>query len=288
MPRVTVIIPTYNWSSVLPFSIKSVQRQSFTDLELLVIGDGCTDDSAQVVAKYADARTRWINLPTNFGQQSAPNNHGLEIAQGDVIAYLGHDDLWLPHHLQTLLAAIDAGADMAYGMTELVAPGNQDPRSAPPAGTYRPGIWVPPTGTVHRRDIVQKLGGWRDYRQIDVDPEADLWKRIWAGGGKIEFVPRLTAVKFPAAMRKNVYKTRSCFEQSLWFDRIGAEPDFELTELTRLAVTGQKQFDHQSYGKLCSNLFNESRQRLWNVFFAKKGGTIRARRKFKGLDRAPS
>src|SRR6266513_1317224 len=115
-PAVTVIIPTYNWSSVLPYSIGSALRQSFTDFELLVVGDGCTDDSAAVVAATDDPRVRWINLPVNSGHQSAPNNEGLRQARGEIIAYLGHDDLWLPHHLQVLLSALDEGADVAYGL----------------------------------------------------------------------------------------------------------------------------------------------------------------------------
>lgn len=85
-PRVTVIIPTYNWSSALPYSIGSVLRQGFGDFELLVIGDGCTDDSAAVVGGIGDPRVRWINLPVNAGHQSAPNNEGIRQARGDVIA----------------------------------------------------------------------------------------------------------------------------------------------------------------------------------------------------------
>jgi len=63
MPRVTVIIATYNRSNVLPYSIGSVLRQSFHDFELLVVGDGCTDDSESVVAAMGDPRVRWISLP---------------------------------------------------------------------------------------------------------------------------------------------------------------------------------------------------------------------------------
>ena len=92
-PSVTVIIPTYNWSNVLPYSIASVLRQTLSDFELLVIGDGCTDDSEAVVRRVDDPRVKWINLPKNTGHQSEPNNEGLRQARGQCIAYLGHDTI---------------------------------------------------------------------------------------------------------------------------------------------------------------------------------------------------
>src|SRR5688572_29309589 len=98
-PRITVIIATYNWSTVLPYSIGSVLGQSLTDFELLVIGDGCTDDSEQVVSGIGDPRVQWINIPRH-GHQSGPNNEGIRRARSGYIAYLGHDDLWLPHHFE--------------------------------------------------------------------------------------------------------------------------------------------------------------------------------------------
>ncbi len=55
-PSVTVIIAIYNWSSVLPYSIGSVLRQTFTDFEVLVVGDGCTDESEAVVRGVGDPR----------------------------------------------------------------------------------------------------------------------------------------------------------------------------------------------------------------------------------------
>src|SRR6266540_368634 len=121
-PRVTVLIPTYNWSSVLRYALRSALSQTFTDFEVVVVGDGCTDDSESVVASAGDARVRWINLPGNTGHQSGPNNEGLRQARGEIIAYLGHDDLWLPHHLAVLVDAIDAtGSDVAYSLAVNVA-----------------------------------------------------------------------------------------------------------------------------------------------------------------------
>ena len=64
-PRVTIVMATYNWSTVLPYSIGSALLQEFADFELLVVGDGCTDDSAEVVASISDPRVRWIGLPVN-------------------------------------------------------------------------------------------------------------------------------------------------------------------------------------------------------------------------------
>lgn len=236
-PRVTVIIPTYNYSSVLPYSIGSVQRQTFADWELLVIGDGCTDDSGEVVRRTAgeDARIRWINLPENFGQAAAPNNEGVRQARGEIIAYLGHDDLWLPHHLSVLTAAIDAGADMSYGIVESVQPPGEEPRAVPAHPfRYQPGQWIPPTGVLHRKATIEKAGGWRDYRTLSLTPEADLWLKMQENGGILTFVPRLTAIKMPASLRKNVYRDRPSHEQEFWTRRILEEPDLEAKELGRL------------------------------------------------------
>ena len=95
-PVITVVIPTYNWSSALRCAIRSVLLQTVQDFEVLVVGDGCTDDSAAVVAEFEDPRLRWHNLSQNHGSQWVANNFANENAAGDWIASLGHDDIWHP------------------------------------------------------------------------------------------------------------------------------------------------------------------------------------------------
>ncbi len=272
MPRVTVIIPTYNWSAVLPYSIASVLEQTFTDFELLVIGDGCTDDSGEVVASVGDSRVRWINIPRH-GHQAGPNNEGLRQARGEYIAYLGHDDLWLPHHLAVLVATLDAGADLAHTLIAMVPP----PASGKPVTVATP-AFRPPSSVMHRRKVIDQIGGWRDYRELKATPEGDLWARFEAGGHRIEFVPRLTAIKFPALWRRGVYRERPCHEQAAWLARIRSEPDLEVVELAKIASRNTL-----SYTARLLRLLWEPKE--WLAFLTRrKGARVKAWQRIKGID----
>ena len=290
-PRVSVIIPTYNWSSVLPYSIGSVLRQTMGDFELLVVGDGCTDDSEQVVAGISDPRLRWINLPVRTGHQSGPNNEGLRQARGELIAYLGHDDLWLPSHLEAHVAAIDTSvADMTYSLLALVEADGGDAAVAPPM----PEVWAwgPPSCTVHRRRVTEALGGWRNHRELRVTPELDLWRKARQAGYRFTFVPRLTAIKFPASLRRGVYHSRPCHEQAAWNARIASEPDLETTLLASTIANG-RDVRRMPYRRLVHEFFVQTvvriRRRLsqpatlLSLFRRRKGAIIDDVRRFKGL-----
>lgn len=293
MPRVTVIIATYNWSSVLPFSVGSVLRQTFSDWELLVVGDGCTDDSPAAVETLAQkdgqGRIRWINLPFNSGNQSGPNNEGLAQARGELIAYLGHDDLWLPHHLECLVAAIDGGADLAHSVIRWVCP----PGEAPRPHDFAPQRLTTPSAVMHRRSVTHSVGGWRDARELTEAPDRDLWRRIRQAGHSIVLVPRLGVVKIPAIRRRNVYKTTPSHEQAAWFERIGKEANFETTQLTQIICDASDFFDRPApgFGAELSALVRRLPQRLtakWRRLRPERvGAKIEASRALRGLDPKP-
>jgi O-antigen biosynthesis protein len=116
-PRVSVIVPTYNRADVLPRAIRSVLAQSWTDLELLVVDDGSTDATAEVVARHGDPRVRYLRQPQNAGV-SAARNRGLRAARGDFVAFLDSDDEWLPGKLFEQLAVFErAPADLGVVYT---------------------------------------------------------------------------------------------------------------------------------------------------------------------------
>lgn len=275
MPRVTVIIATYNWSSVLPYSIGSALHQTFRDFELLVIGDGCTDDSERVVMSIDDPRVRWINLERRAGHQYGPNNEGLRQARGELIAYLGHDDLWLPQHLDLAVRAIDDGADLTHSILLTVDPRNEAKLLLP----ARNG-WKAPTSVVHRKAITDRLGGWRDYREVSRPPELYLWTQAAAAGFRLRYLQRVTGVKFPASERRDVYRQRPSHQQSQWLERIRNEPDLEAVELARLVLQ-----THQpaSLARRALRLLGQP-WRWSEVLRRRKGGDIRAGQRYKGVE----
>lgn len=102
MPTVSVVIPTYNRAFVIGDAIRSVLEQTFQDFEIIVVDDGSTDNTAEVVKSFNDDRIRYIRLDKNRGAAAA-RNVGTRESKGEYIAFLDSDDLWLPTKLEKQL-----------------------------------------------------------------------------------------------------------------------------------------------------------------------------------------
>lgn len=97
--KVSVIIPTYNRAPKLLNSVNSVLQQTYTNMEVLIVDDGSTDNTQEVVEAIVDTRVRYIKLPHNMGASGA-RNAGVEYAETDIIAFQDSDDLWIPDKLE--------------------------------------------------------------------------------------------------------------------------------------------------------------------------------------------
>jgi glycosyltransferase involved in cell wall biosynthesis len=98
-PLVSVVIPTYNQSAMLIEAVESALAQTYKALEVLVIDDGSTDDTAAKIAPYVDRGLVHYAFQNN-ARQAAARNAGIEASSGDLIAFLDHDDLWHPLKLE--------------------------------------------------------------------------------------------------------------------------------------------------------------------------------------------
>lgn len=233
-PAITVVIPTYNWSAALRCAIRSVLLQTEQNFEVLVVGDGCTDDSADVVASFGDARIRWHNLDRNYGSQWAANNYAIEHAASDWIAYLGHDDIWYPTHLEAILrTAREHDAEVVTSVMALYGPPDSGIRGIAglfASGSYSASDFVPPSAFAHKTSIYGDGIKWQDPASVSVPMDALFMSRAALAAKHFASTRELTSFKFNAAWRRDSYKIKSTDEQQRLLERIQSQPDFRSQE----------------------------------------------------------
>ncbi len=105
-PKVTVLMPVYNGEKYLAEAIESILNQTYKDFEFLIINDGSTDRSAEIIQSYKDSRIRVVHNPKNI-KLIATLNKGLELARGEYIARMDCDDICLPNRLQFQVKYMD-------------------------------------------------------------------------------------------------------------------------------------------------------------------------------------
>jgi glycosyltransferase involved in cell wall biosynthesis len=107
IPQVSVVIPVFNRAATIGAALDSVLRQTFADLEVIVVDDGSTDGTRDMLAAVADPRVRVLLLPENRGVSGA-RNAGIAAARGPWVAFQDSDDEWLPRKLEKQMARLAA------------------------------------------------------------------------------------------------------------------------------------------------------------------------------------
>src|SRR5262249_1321753 len=116
IPKVTIVIPTYNRPERLRHALVSVMQQTVGDFEVFVVDDGSRDATAdEVVRGFADARLHCIRLPTSRGPGAA-RNAGVIRAVAPFIAFLDDDDEWLPEKLEVQLGFLESCENSVGGV----------------------------------------------------------------------------------------------------------------------------------------------------------------------------
>jgi glycosyltransferase involved in cell wall biosynthesis len=184
-PRVSVLIGAYNNASTLEQAIDAILAQTVTDLELVLIDDGSSDATPQVIAAAVarDPRVRALTMGRNVGI-SRSLNEGLRAARAPVVAVNDADDYSAPERLERQLAVLDARPEVAVVGSRMH---EVDPAGRPlaPRTTFRSGDvndWllrfnpIPNTSAAFRREPVLALGGYDPRYRYAM--EYDLWLRI--------------------------------------------------------------------------------------------------------------
>jgi len=191
--RVSVICATYNRGPAIKETLQSVLHQHLTALELIVVSDGSTDDTDRHVATVADSDSRVRPLAVEHsGIPSRALNAGIELARGEYLAYIDHDDRWAPEHLTLLVHELEQGADLAAAGSVWVDEANEIVSVRPAAGL----LWHPEIQVVrpifensqaaHRADWIDVVGPWRE--QSAGLEDWDMWLRFADAGARVATV----------------------------------------------------------------------------------------------------
>ncbi len=114
-PRVSVVIPTYNRAGAVCEAVQSALDQTYSDLEVIVVDDGSTDDTAQRVGERFGGDARVVLVSQPHSGPGAARNRGIERARGELIAFLDSDDVWYPEKLELQLRRLDeSGAALVF------------------------------------------------------------------------------------------------------------------------------------------------------------------------------
>jgi GalNAc5-diNAcBac-PP-undecaprenol beta-1,3-glucosyltransferase len=137
MPEATVIVPTHEHGPTLRRAVGSALRQTISDLEVIVVGDGVTDLTREVIEELLqqDERVRFLDRPKGPGHGFVHRHEAVESAASGRILYLSDDDLWFPEHAAVLCELLE-GADFAAGLA--ITLGQQGPRLKHPTDLTLP------------------------------------------------------------------------------------------------------------------------------------------------------
>lgn len=172
MPRVSVIVPSFNRPRLLPRAINSIWKQSFQDFDIVVVNDGGTW-SDQLDGRLSDPRLRVVHR--DHGGPGAARNCGIAITDSEYVAYLDDDDEWRSDHLETLInCSTETNAPMVYGVADVRYQGR------------RTRLWgdcvfnkfihdgfhttFPLSACIHRRKLLEECG-YFDENALLIGPE---------------------------------------------------------------------------------------------------------------------
>jgi len=198
-PFFSVIVPVFNRASALEAALRSVLTQSCQDFEIIVVDDGSTDNPRGVVEKIGDPRIRFLRQDNQGGGMA--RNTGINAAQGRFIAPLDSDDIFLPHHLESMKALLD-GSENLVGYARILCDRGDGNRFLRPPRGIRPlenmgeyllcdRGFVPTITIVVEREMAQRV---RYHPKLRAAEDLDFALRLALEGCRFEMLEEPGAV----------------------------------------------------------------------------------------------
>ena len=220
---VTVVIPVHDRAEMLARALRSIQAQTVRPADVVVVDDVSSDASPDVALAHGATLVR---MAVNGGSGRA-RNAGIERATASWVAFLDSDDEWLPRHLELLVAAADGEAVVTAPSITTTGRVMGNPWRRPvrlsPRRLLVPGNIITTSGTMVRRDLLDRVGGFRPLPRAQ---DLDLWLRLIEKGPGIALpVPTVLYHVHETQASSDRELTRRCFDDiidshtgSRWLD----------------------------------------------------------------------
>jgi glycosyltransferase involved in cell wall biosynthesis len=200
MPKISIIIPTYNSEHFIDRTIKSVINQTYKDWELIIVDDLSKDNTRIKLEKWQnkDSRIHSIFSDKNSGGPALPKNVGIENAKGKYVAFLDHDDEWLPEKLEKQYNLFEQSKNKSLGLVycfiniidnnkNTVINYKKNYKGNTIKEIINSNFIVTSSCVMTRLDILKQIGLF-DTR-FKIPDDWDMWIRIVEAGYEFDFVP---------------------------------------------------------------------------------------------------
>jgi glycosyltransferase involved in cell wall biosynthesis len=245
-PLVTIITAAYNRANVLRYAVASVRCQTYQNWQYIIVGDCCTDDTADLICALDDPRIEFHNLACNSGGQSAPHNFALGKVRGDFIFYLNQDDFYFPDHLASCIEFLQrTRSAMIWSPVALPLPENRNNPDKQTVildgvsgnGRYHPDIFIIASSWAMRADTAARIGPWKSAADTPVSPSQELLFRASRAGVEIVYRPNVSVLCIHAGGRPLSYRDEDAAEHRWYFDLVYEKENGVRLLMERIALS---------------------------------------------------
>ena len=200
-PKVSVVIATYNCARFIQKTIYSVINQTFENWELVIVDDCSSDNTYKKIKNVADERIRIIRLEKNTGLPATPRNIGIRASKGEYIAFLDHDDVWIPEKLKTQIMYLEENPEVILIGSPFKVESRDSRYNNTPTTTKTKSLsghlyeillncnFFACSSVIVKTSVFDDVGIFDEDPQVSAAEDWDLWLRI-AKEHKIAFIPQ--------------------------------------------------------------------------------------------------
>lgn len=222
-PLVSVVMPTYNHANYISLAIDSVQSQTYTNWELIIVDNFSDDGTLDLVKNYSqDARIKFLQM-NNYDIIAKSRNLGITSATGSWVAFLDSDDIWVPNKLQTISTYLNDRSDLIYHHMIVFDENSQVLKSKKIRSRKLDspvlkdlllnGNTIATSSVVVRKRCLLEIGGMNESKELIGTEDYNAWLRISKISDRFTLVPKYLGAYRSHTLnlsKQNIFKPPSC------------------------------------------------------------------------------